>query len=180
MSVLLNTCTHALEFLNKDLVVVTTPYGEDVTDASCGLKSLIDDIISNLVAIKNDIKKNERLIEKDIEVDVAAMAAAGSSTLNLATRVLATVTVTVANIHNSTEITARSEDATDNKNPAVLTLGTDKYSEGAVFAAMENIWAITARLKNGTFGPHGNVKVEGEASDGGSSEVVVTELTYAS
>ena len=161
-TVLFSTCTQAIKFLNADLSNTTTAHEEAYTSASCGTYALINDIISNLSSIKASIKTNEKLISRAIQAEVTE-----GASINPGSHVMEDdQNLTISTVRNSTILTTRGENVTTNKNVAILTNGDDKLTEAATFEVLRAVGVAVMRLKNGTYGSHGAITVEGAASDG--------------
>ena len=148
---------HAVQiphFLNAALAVTETEDGEVVTNTT-GLYPLIDDIISKIVAIKNNIKTNEKTLLTAIQLEAVA---ANAETLNAAVfdpttgagLTVATLTTGAATGFTVNSETMRGQESlTAANHVAMLTTGTDKYTESAVASVMADIWKTVTKLKNG-------------------------------
>tara|TARA_A100001015_G_scaffold320855_1_gene448827 strand:- start:24 stop:566 length:543 start_codon:yes stop_codon:yes gene_type:complete len=161
-TVYFSTCTEAIKFLNADLSNTTTAHDEAYANNSCGTYALINDIISNLSSIKASIKTNEKVISRAIQGEVE-----DGGQIDTTSHVISTdLNITVSNIRNNSHVTARGERNTTDQNVAILTNGNDKLSEAATFEVLRAVGVAVMRLKNGTYGTHGTITVEGTASDG--------------
>jgi len=151
-----------IQALNADLSVTNS--SSPAVANLCGSYALINQIISDLVTIKNSMKSNEKLIRAAI---AESMAVAGSSGNHNAIQFVSATAAdamplatangcaTASNLTGYTEtgttIASRGQTAIDTNNPAVLTGGSINYTENAVTAVLTDIFLITANLRHGGF-----------------------------
>ena len=144
-TVLIDRLPATLKNLNSSTLTATT-YGADD-----GLYVLINDMISNLSSIKASIKTEE----KNIHVGLAQELVPGASDINTATTVVNPAQVTAATAVSTTtgtrgDVFSASTSAEAGKNVAVLTVGTKKYSEAAVYSVLKPQAQVIRDLKAGT------------------------------
>lgn len=144
-TVLIDRLPATLKNLNSSNLTATTYAVDD------GLYVLINDMISNLSSIKASIKTQE----KNIHVGLAQELVAGASDINTATTVVNPAQVTAATAVAATtgtrgDVFSASTSAEVGKNVAVLTVGTKKYSEAAVYSVLKPQAQVIRDLKAGT------------------------------
>ena len=144
-TVLLDRLPATLKNLNASTLTATT-YGADD-----GLYALINDMISNLSSIKASLKTEE----KNIHTGLAQELVPGASDINTATTVVepaqvSAATVVAASTGTRGDVFSASTTAEAAKNVAVLTVGTKKYTEAAVFSVLKPQAQVIRDLKAGT------------------------------
>ena len=157
-SIELRSLSNVIQNLNADLAVASaTPL---VTD-TCGTYALIDEIISNLLSLKNNIKTAEKDIKSTLrtELELSATQNTGTNAMVIqtgnipSTCAIATKTVTSdARYLNSTDaaavLTARKEDSTLNQNIGIK-LNNIPLTESAILNGLSEAYGIINILKNG-------------------------------
>jgi hypothetical protein len=166
----LTNISGVLKALNDPLGTVTVDgvaRTSNNTTKDAGLYALIDDLISTLLTIKNNIKKNEKGIIAELAGDAGdtAIALNTSSPSNSITTAFTTTigvtATTLAAMGNDTDYrclsnalgaTDRGRSVTLANNPAVL-IGTKdntiRYSESAIFALISEQRMLLKRLLAG-------------------------------
>lgn len=142
--------TETIANLNASLDI-----SNNVPSDTCGTFALIENVISNLVSIKNSLKTEEKKIIADM---AAHMKQEGDGTNTMGPETTfesgAALTMTVADLQATDGIgddgSARHEDTVVTATlPAVLIVNSKEYSESAVFAVLAQAAQHIDKLKNG-------------------------------
>ena len=166
----LTNISGVLKALNDPLGTVTADgvaRTSNNTAKDAGLYALIDDSISTLLTIKNNIKKNEKGIIAELAGDtddttiVLNTSSPSNSTTTAFTTTIGVTATTLAAMENNTDYrclsnalgaTDRGRSVTLANNPAVL-IGTQdtaiRYSESAIFALISEQRMLLKRLLAG-------------------------------
>ena len=166
----LTNISGVLKALNDPLGTVTADgvaRTSNNTAKDAGLYALIDDSISTLLTIKNNIKKNEKGIIAELAGDAGDTTIAlntsspSNSTTTAFTTTIGVTATTLAAMENDTDYrclsnalgaTDRGRSVTLANNPAVL-IGTQdtaiRYSESAIFALISEQRMLLKRLLAG-------------------------------
>ena len=157
-SIELRSLSNVIQNLNADLAVASaTPL---VTD-TCGTYALIDEIISNLLSLKNNIKTAEKDIKSTLrtELELSATQNTGTNTMVIqtdnipSTCAIATKTVTSDALYLNSDsaaavLTARKEDGALNQNIGIK-LNNIPLTESAILNGLSEAYGIINILKNG-------------------------------
>tara|TARA_Y100000389_G_scaffold143808_1_gene142129 strand:+ start:64 stop:567 length:504 start_codon:yes stop_codon:yes gene_type:complete len=147
-TVIVDRLPETLKNLNSSTLQTSGAYAL----ATDGLYALINDMISNLSSIKASIKVEEKKIAADLATEITAGAAlAANDTIASATVTAATVVESTSGTRGDTYAGGATPTLAETKvNVAVLTVGTEKYSEAAVFSVLAQAGRAIRDLKVGT------------------------------
>ena len=143
-TVLLNRLPTTLKNLNASTLTATT-YGADD-----GLYALINDMISNLSSIKASLKTEEKNIHTGLAQELVAGEDINTATTVVDPAQVSAATAVAASTGTRGDVFSASTTAEAAKNVAVLTVGTKKYSEAAVFSVLKPQAQVIRDLKAGT------------------------------
>jgi hypothetical protein len=150
-TIIFKNCLETVKRLNADIGTIQS----NAPVNTAGTYALINQIISDLSSIKASLKAQEKIISDQC------------STLTVGNDIDTTVAITHGSMTASTLLSTSGLGSNDNndrysdpnsanKLPAVLTNGTDKYSESAVFTTLAIAFELIDKLKNGSLGS-GNI-----------------------